>query len=207
MLEELLADRFTAALTAITNANPNQPRGNPANSGQFAKTPGGSRPREPETKGTKDRYGEANPAKLNTNPDLNEERARAALEEVMQKEKGYVDKAAYRAETGWIRFDHGDPGDPTPDATGRTHKGGHGISHILAKHPDDAKHLPDVIARGSVHKHEDPAKLYVATDTHFAVLGPLSKGHKRVITEFEPAKAREIMEIKKRPRAKRPGAN
>ncbi len=57
MLEELLAARFTAALTAITNANPNQPRGNPTNSGQFAKTPGGSRPREPETKGTKDRLG------------------------------------------------------------------------------------------------------------------------------------------------------
>lgn len=110
-----------------------------------------------------------------------------------------VDKAAWREEFGWVRFDLGDAGNPSDD-----YKGGHGLAHIRAKHPKDLDKLPEVLAKGDVYRNGE--KFYVVHSDRFAVLAPLAKGHKRTITSFEPLTKGYIEEIKKYPRAKRPGA-
>ena len=163
---------------------------------------GGARAREPETKPQHDRYGINDVSRLASEPDKNAKRAQTALGDVLRKRSGYVDNAAYRPETGWIRLDWGDPGNPHDNF-----KGGHGISHILAKHPEAAKALPDILARGEIYKHEQPGKLYVLHGTNYAVLGSLHGGAKKTITEFNSAHdLKKIEFIKKQPRAGMPRA-
>ena len=180
------------------------PPGN-GNGGQFTgKTnrPDG-RPREGETNPQHDRYGSNDIETLMAKPEKNRERAREALHEILRKRGGYVDKAAYRPETGWIRLDWGDAGDP-----GNRYRGGHGISHIASKHPEALSDLPDVLANGDIYKHEQPGKLYVLHGSSYAVLGSLHGGAKKTITEFNSLHdANKIEFIKKQPRAMKPGEN
>ena len=205
ILAEELAGAFAEA-AGETGTVENARGGNPDNRGQFS-THEGPHGREPETKPHHDRYGSTDEGKLAADPRLNEERGMAALEEVMRKKgTAYVDKAMYREESGWIRLDWGDAGNPNPDENGTTHKGGHGLSHIAAKHPDDVKHLPEVLARGEIFKHERPEKLYFVSGERYAVVEKLHKGQTRIVTEFVPDRPKDIERIKTRPRANRPGA-
>jgi len=174
---------------------------------------GGARPREPETKPQHDRYGSTDEKKLTTNPKRNSERGMAAIKEVMRKQSGFVDKAMYRPEVGWIRFDFGWEGNPHPlkESDGKGHKkgdtyvGGHGLSHIAAKHKDDFHHLPEVIANGIAFRHpHDPTKTYFVHVNRFACVASLHKGAKKTITEYEPG-SKVIDTIKKYPRAQAPG--
>ncbi len=104
---------------------------------------------------------------------------------------------------GWIRLDWGDAGDPK-----KNYAGGHGLSHILAKHPEAAKQLPDILAKGDIYKHEEPGKLYVLHGNSFAVIGSLKKGGKKTITEFNSSHdPKQLETIKKLPRAKKAGEN
>ena len=187
-------------------------RGELANSECRAKDPAHcpthGTPREPETKKQHDRYGSTNEDTLVRSPRRNIERGRSAIEDVMRKRSGYVDNAMYRPETGWIRFEWGDAGDPAPDENGVTYRGGHGLSHIGAKHEPDLKDLPDILAEGTVYKHEDPDRLYVLKGTKFAVLRKLGKGRKVAITEFNSKNdPKQIAFIKNQPLATRPGEN
>ncbi len=161
-----------------------------------------ARSREPETPSQRDRHGMADETRLAADPALNIPRAKSAMEEVMRKKNGFVERGAYRPETGWIRLDYGDPGDPAND-----YKGGHGLSHIAAKHPEDVRHLPEVLAKGTLHKHEQEGKIYVAHGSRFAVLAPLKKGGKKTVTSYEPDNADRVALIKQRPPVKRPGAH
>ena len=190
---------FQRAVLAANGYNPSQPR----NADGEWTAGGGARPREPETKPQHDRYGLNDSARLTAEPGKNAERARTALDEVMRKRSGYVDNAAYRVETGWIRLDWGDAGNPN-----NNYKGGHGIAHIAAKHPEALRNLPDVLARGEIYKHEQPGKLYVLHGTSYAVLGSLHGGAKKTITEFNSSHDQAKIEfIKKQPRAMKPGEN
>ena len=170
--------------------------------GRFTSKGEGS-PREPETKSQHDRYGLNDESRLAVEPEKNAERAKAALDEVVRKRGGFVDKAAYRPECGWIRLDWGDAGDPK-----KNFAGGHGLSHILAKHPEAAKDLPGILANGDIYKHEEPGKLYMLHGNSFAVIGSLKKGGKKTITEFNSSHDPKRLEaIKNLPRAKKAGEN
>lgn len=185
---------------AAPGYDPSQPRNA---DGEWTAGGGGARLREPETKPQHDRYGLNDAARLAAEPGRNAERARTALDEVMRKRSGYVDNAAYRAETGWIRLDWGDAGNPHDD-----YKGGHGIAHILAKHPADLKYLPEVIAKGKAFKHPtDGTKTYFVHEGRFAVVASLHKGAKKTITEYAPDRPKEIAAIMKYPPAVKPGEN
>ena len=170
--------------------------------GKFGKGGAGAAgKRERETKPQHDRYGLNDITRLAAEPARNAERAMAALDEVVRKRGGFVDKAAYRPECGWIRLDWGDAGDP-----GNDYKGGHGLAHIAAKHPDDLKHLPDVIAKGEAFRHPtDNTKTYFVHGERFAVVASLKKGAKKTITEYAPDRPKDIEAIKNYPRAHAPG--
>ena len=190
--------REVLAVANSTDANGNE---HSADDGRFVPKGGAGSPRESETRPQHDRYGLNDAARLAAEPKRNAERAKAALDEVLRKRGGYVDKAAYRPECGWIRLDWGDAGNP-----GEDYKGGHGISHILAKHPDDLKHLPAVIASGEAFRHPtDETKMYFVHGDRFAVVASLHKGAKKTITSYEPDRAGDIAKIRKYPRAQAPG--
>jgi len=159
---------------------------------------GGARPREHRDKGFQDRYGSTDEKTLVTDPQKNFKRGANALEAMERMRGGYIDKAMYREETGWIRFDWGDPGDPSKD-----YKHGHGISHILAKHGKNAKSLSDVIARGEAKVDlKDPRAILLVTDSAYCVIAPLMQSQKRIITMYEPKPdSRKLAEIKKYPPA------
>ena len=212
VIEEAMAEAFASAAgggRAVENAR----GGNPDNTGQFSKTEGPvhKRDREPETKRHHDRYGATDEAKLVAEPNLNEERGMAAIEEVMRKKgTAYVDKAMYREESGWIRFDWGWEGNPHPDEKGTTHKGGHGLAHVAAKEHHDPRQIPALIARGVARKNPaEPDKIYFVGESSFAVVASLSHGSKRIITEFEPEGKNNAKwaQIQKYPQAKKPGEN
>lgn len=207
LIADAMAEAYAAAAggeVAEARATDRVPPGN-GNGGQFTgKTnrPDG-RTREGETNPQHDRYGSNDIETLMAKPEKNRERAREALHEILRKRGGYVDKAAYRPETGWIRLDWGDAGDPS-----RKYGGGHGISHIASKHPEALSDLPDVLANGDIYKHEQPGKLYVLHGSSYAVLGSLHGGAKKTITEFNSLHdANKIEFIKKQPRAMKPGEN
>ena len=179
---------------AAPNYDPSQPR----NADGEWTSGGGARPREHRDKGFQDRYGSTDENALVADPQKNFKRGANALEAMERMRGGYIDKAMYREETGWIRFDWGDPGDPAHD-----YKHGHGISHILTKHGKDAKNLSDVIARGKAVKNPiEPDKIYLVTETAYAVVIPLNQSQRRMLTMFEPkANSRKLAEIKKYPPA------
>ena len=158
-------------------------------------------PREPETKRQHDRFGSTDTETLLAQPERNAERGKAAMDEV-QRNHRTVEKAVYREETGWIQMEWGDPGNPHDNW-----RGGHGISHIQAKHEKDLKYLPEVLAKGDIYKHEEEEKLYVVHESRFAVVASLKKGGKKTITEFEPNNPDKIALIKQNPRAHKPGEN
>ena len=165
-------------------------------------------PREPETKSQHDRYGLTAMERLVSEPGHNVSRGKSAINEVMRHKSGYVDKAMFRPETGWIRFDWGDPGDPHKDERGVTYRHGHGLSHIAAKHPEALERLPEIIAKGDIYKHEEPGKLYVLYGTSYVVLGSLHGGAKKIITDFISSHDQKKLDfIKKQPRAAKPGEN
>ena len=160
-------------------------------------------PRELKTKGLSDRFGRTATEQLAANPEQNAERGKNAIAEVLRKKSGHVDKGMFRPETGWIRLEWGDAGDPS-----RSFKGGHGLSHIEAKHPEALKKLPSVLAEGTIYKHEEPGKMYILKGNAFAVVGSVTKGGKTVITEFNSGNdPKKVAAIKKLPLAKTPGEN
>ena len=201
--EKILTEAAAEALEEEQNKTDANGMEHGNHDGKFVSKGNGGSPKEPESKPQHDRYGLNDESRLAAEPEKNAERARAALDEVVRKRGGFVDKAAYRPECGWIRLDWGDAGDPK-----KKFAGGHGISHILAKHPEAAKMLPDILAKGDIYKHEEPGKLYVLHNTSFAVIGSLKKGGKKTITEFNSGHDTKRLEaIKNLPRAKKAGEN
>ena len=185
---------FWRAVLAANGYDPSQPR----NADGEWTAGGGARPREPETKPQHDRYGSTDEATLAADPQKNFKRGANALEAVMRRRGGYIDDAMFREESGWIRFDWGDPGNPHKD-----YEHGHGISHIAEKHPRDLKKLPGIIANGrAVKDPAEPDKTYFVTETAFAVVIPLNQTGRRILTGFEPSPdSKKLAAIKNYPPA------
>ena len=200
---EAEANKTDAQGEELTNGVQQVPKGH-ANAGQFTgKTnPPKGTSREPETAPKHDRYGATDEATLASNPQKNFKRGANALDAITRKGSGYIDDAMFREESGWIRFDWGDPGDPNDD-----YKHGHGISHVLAKHEKDAKLLPKVIAEGKAVKDpNDSSKTLFVTDTAYAVVIPLNQSERRILTMFEPRPdSKKLEAIKNYPPAEKRG--
>ena len=200
---EAEANKTDAQGEELTNGVQQVPKGH-ANAGQFTgKTnPPKGTSREPETAPKHDRYGATDEATRASNPQKNFKRGANALDAITRKGSGYIDDAMFREESGWIRFDWGDPGDPNDD-----YKHGHGISHVLAKHEKDAKLLPKVIAEGKAVKDpNDSSKTLFVTDTAYAVVIPLNQSERRILTMFEPRPdSKKLEAIKNYPPAEKRG--
>lgn len=186
LLAEVMAKAYGEAFTQGSGAQPPVVVENSqCRAADPAHCPTHGTPREPETKPHHDRYGSTDESTLASDSQKNFKRGANALEAMERMQGGYIDKAMYREETGWIRFDWGTKGDP--DSKPVTFAHGHGISHILAKHGAEAKKLPDVIARGEAKLDpKDPRAIILVTDTAYAVVVPLMQGQRRIITMYEP---------------------
>ncbi|MGN0855918.1 MAG: DUF935 family protein [Candidatus Spyradenecus sp.] len=162
----------------------------------------GSGQREGETKSHRDEYGTFDEAKLADDPRANRARAKSVLTHLLAKEGGSEPKALYRKDTGWIGIDYGEPGNPDND-----YKGGHGLAHILAKHPGAEKNLVDVLQKGECYKHDTSrSKLYLIQGNSVAVLTKHRTG-RLLITDYEEVPDQQIAHYKSAGRYHAKGEN
>ena len=137
-------------------------------------------PREPRDKGFQDRYGNGNPETLAANPEMNIERGKAVFTHLLAKKEGEVAHAMYRRDVGWIDADYGTPGNEANDW-----KGGHGVSHIVAKHKGAIDGVVDILQNGTAYKHDKAQrKVYIIKDHNAIVLSKKRDG-RLLITDYE----------------------
>ena len=160
--------------------------------GKFARVDHpGSGQREPETKGKRDGFGTTEEATLAANPRANKARAQSVVSHLLAKKEGTEPKALYRQDTGWVGIDYGTPGNP-----GNDHKGGHGLAHILAKHPGAEKNLVNVLQNGECYKHDTSrSKLFLIHGNAVAVLTKYRTG-RLLITDYANLSPKEIERMK-----------
>lgn len=156
--------------------------------GKFARVDHpGSGQREPETKGKRDGFGTTDEAALAANPRANKARAQSVVSHLLAKKEGTEPKALYRQDTGWVGIDYGTPGNP-----GNDHKGGHGLAHILAKHPKAKDTLVDTLQKGEAYKHDrSRSKLYLIHGNSVAVLTKHRTG-RLLITDYGELSDKEV---------------
>ena len=148
------------------------------NLGRFGKGNGGEA-REPKDKSSQDNFGNANEEHLIASPSGNIARGRAVVTHLLAKKSGSVNKAMYRKDTGWIGIDYGEPGNAR-----NGYAGGHGISHIVAKHEGAIDEVVDVLQSGVAYKHnQERRKVYIIKDRTAAVLSKNRDG-RLLITDF-----------------------
>ena len=186
LLEQELAKAF--ALEAVQNTSCHAQ--DPAACSTHGSHPGQGQ-RERETPRSTDAFGSTSVSKLASNPEANEKRARSVISHLLAKQGGEEAKALYRKDTGWIGVDFGTPGNAKHD-----YKGGHGLSHILAKHPGAEEKLPEVLLKGECYKHNVyPSKLYLIYGDAVAVLAKHRTG-RLLITDYEEVPAETIKQYK-----------
>jgi hypothetical protein len=97
------------------------------------------------------------------------------------RRKADVSKAMYRDKLGQIDFVWGTPGEKA-----KNYAGGHGLSHILAKHGKaDVKRLPLVLAKGRIMRHPmDVSKRLVVHENYAASLVKEKSRSSWVLTGF-----------------------
>jgi hypothetical protein len=143
-------------------------------------------PREPKDKGYQDRYGNWNSEVLASNPDMNIERGKAVVSHLIGKKDGSEPKAMYRKDVGWVGIDYGTPGNPNNEF-----KGGHGLSHIMAKHSGAEKTIVETLQKGEAYKHpESQNKVIIIHGTSAAVLSKFRDG-RLLITDYEEISPRQ----------------
>ena len=178
VIAEAMAKEFGAG--GLENEAQRVPSGH-GNGGQFTgKTnqPRGTT-KEPHDKGFQDNYGNGNPETLAANPKMNVERGKAVISHIMGKKEGYEPHAMYRKDVGWIGVDYGTPG------AGKNFDGGHGISHVVSKHPGAIDGVVDILQSGTAYKHdESKRKIYLIKDRTAVVLSK-SRDNRLLITGFE----------------------
>ena len=196
-----VAPRLRDAPTVANSAHEPIRGGNPDNRGQFSKTPGSGQ-REGETKSHRDEHGTHDEAKLAADPRANRARAKSVITHLLAKKGGTEPKALYRKDTGWIGIDYGEPGNPN-----NAYKGGHGLAHILAKHPGAEKNLVDVLQKGECYKHDIiKSKLYLIQGNSVAVLTKHRTG-RLLITDYEEVPDQQIAHYKSAGRYHAKGEN
>ena len=178
VIAEAMAKEFGAG--GLENEAQRVPSGH-GNGGQFTgKTnqPRGTT-KEPHDKGFQDNYGNGNPETLAADPKMNVERGKAVISHIMGKKEGYEPHAMYRKDVGWIGVDYGTPG------AGKNFDGGHGISHVVSKHPGAIDGVVDILQNGTAYKHdESKRKIYLIKDRTAVVLSK-SRDNRLLITGFE----------------------
>lgn len=130
----------------------------------------------------------------------NIERGRNAVERALRHSTS-VPKAMHRPEVNQIDFEWGRPGTSQPDAEGRTHTDGYGISHIVAKHGEAAaRALPEVIGKGRIIPHDREAnKRYILHGDRLAVLKRTNQTKAYVVSGFEDPEKIQTLKTKSRP--------
>ena len=156
--------------------------------GKFSKTNHpGTHQREGETPSKRDAHGTFDEAKLAANPRANKARAQSVVSHLLAKKEGTEPKALYRQDTGWVGIDYGTPGNP-----GNDHKGGHGLAHILAKHPKAKDTLVETLQKGEAYKHDrSRSKLYLIHGNSVAVLTKHRTG-RLLITDYGELSDKEV---------------
>ena len=156
--------------------------------GKFSKTNHpGTHQREGETPSKRDAHGTFDEAKLAANPRANKARAQSVVSHLLAKKEGTEPKALYRQDTGWVGIDYGTPGNP-----GNDHKGGHGLAHILAKHPKAKDSLVETLQKGEAYKHDrSRSKLYLIHGNSVAVLTKHRTG-RLLITDYGELSDKEV---------------
>ena len=186
VIAEAMAKEFGAKLA---NEAQRVPSGH-GNGGQFTgKTnqPRGTT-KEPHDKGFQDNYGNGNPETLAADPKMNVERGKAVISHIMGKKEGYEPHAMYRKDVGWIGVDYGTPG------AGKNFDGGHGISHVVSKHPGAIDGVVDILQNGTAYKHdESKRKIYLIKDRTAVVLSK-SRDNRLLITGFENLSDKQMKE-------------
>ena len=178
------------------NFNPDQPRGQPDNSGQFASTGGArGRPREHRDKGFQDRYGNGDPETLAANPEMNIERGKAVFTRLARKQTGDEPHAMYREGLGWIGVEAGTAGNPQNGFAG-----GSGIAHILAKHGKEgitAAMVAETLQHGEMYRNWEPKenranerKVTLIRGNNVAILSKFRNG-RILITDYEVVKGND----------------
>jgi phage gp29-like protein len=111
----------------------------------------------------------------------NLQRGQKAMDRAI-RQKTDVQKAMHRKEAGQIDFKWGTPGE-----TKNNFAGGHGISHILAKHGEaDARAMPEVLAKGRITPHpEGDDKRLVEHGNYVASLARNNSRSAFVLTGFK----------------------
>ena len=120
----------------------------------------------------------------------------------MAKHGGSEPKALYRQDTGWIGIDYGEPGNKD-----NAFAGGHGLAHILAKHPEAKDTLVDTLQKGEAYKHPQSAsKLMLIHGNTVAVLTKRRDG-RLLITDYVDVPDQQIASYKKGGRYHAKGEN
>ena len=110
---------------------------------------------------------------------MNIERGKAVISHIMGKKSGFEPHAMYRKDVGWIGVDYGNPG------SGENFNGGHGVSHVIAKHPGAIDGVVDILQTGTAYKHEESRrKVYIIKDRTAVVLSK-DRENRLLITDFE----------------------
>jgi hypothetical protein len=149
------------------------------NSGSFAPSRTHGTPREHRDKGFQDRYGNGNPETLAANPEMNIERGKAVISHIMRKKAGFEPHAMYRKDVGWIGVDFGTPG------SGKNFDGGHGVSHVVAKHPGAIDGVVDILQTGTAYKHDESRRKVYIIKGRTAVVLSKDRENRLLITDFE----------------------
>ena len=136
-------------------------------------------PREPHDRGFQDRYGNGNPETLASNPTMNIERGKAVISHIMGKKAGFEPHAMFRRDVGWIGVDYGNPG------SGKNFDGGHGVSHVIAKHPGAIDGVVDILQTGTAYKHDESRRKIYLIKGRTAVVLSKDRENRLLITDFE----------------------
>ena len=138
-------------------------------------------PKEPQDREKKDSFGTIDVKKIEKNPSENLHRAKKVVSKLLKEKTGKFD-VAWRKETGWIQLDWGTPGDPNPDEKGITHKHGHGLSHVIAKHKELRDKLPIILSEGEIITDSPTSKIIVWDKYKIAIGKTRGEGKFKVIT-------------------------
>lgn len=159
--------------------------------------------KEREKKGDKDEFGTTDVKKLTDSPKKSLERVTSVMTHLMSESQGFEEHALYRKDTGWIGIDYGYPGNENND-----YKGGHGLSHILAKHDEvTVQSLAETLQQGECYKHHlSEKKLYLIHGNHVAVVSKHRTG-RLLITDYEDVTEKELETYKARGRYHVKGKN